>query len=155
MQPGPDETVIFDGHPSWRSVLGLYLKGDALALVVGAIVWFAVSPGLAFSVTILLCVATAGVGSLARRGTRYVITSERLYVRQGLFSRTEQETRLDRVQDVTTRQSAFQRLLQIGTVDFDTAGEDDEGFRFTGVEDPREIVAAVHAAQRVSGPRRS
>jgi hypothetical protein len=33
----PGEHVIFQGHPSWRSILGFYLKGLALVVVAAAI----------------------------------------------------------------------------------------------------------------------
>jgi hypothetical protein len=34
----PGEQVIFEGHPSWRAILGFYLRGLFVTLVVGAIV---------------------------------------------------------------------------------------------------------------------
>jgi len=147
MQPGLDETIIFDGHPSWRSVLGIYIKGDLLALAVGAALWFAISPEVGIAAGVAISLLAVLVGFVRRRATRYVITNQRLYIRRGLLSRYEQQTRLERVQDVSTRQSFFERILQIGTVDFDTAGDEAEDFRFAGVDDPREVVRAVDAAQ--------
>ncbi len=29
------ETVIYEGHPSWRSILAFYVKGLGIAIVVG------------------------------------------------------------------------------------------------------------------------
>ncbi len=46
------------------------------------------------------------------------------------------ETRLERVQNVGTGQSLAERLLRIGTVNFDTAAEEGFDFRFRGVENP-------------------
>jgi uncharacterized membrane protein YdbT with pleckstrin-like domain len=63
-------------------------------------------------------------------------------------SRAEQQTQINRVQNVNTDQSALERLLQVGTVDFDTAAGDDYQFAFAGVADPAEVVEAVHRAQR-------
>ncbi len=151
MKPGPGETVIFDGHPSWRSVLEIYVKGGLLAMIAGAALWFAVSPEVGVAAGIVIALLTILAGFVRRRATRYIITNQRLYVRHGLLSRFEQQTRLERVQDVSTRQSFFERVLQIGTVDFDTAGEDAEDFRFVGVGDPRAVVEAVDAAQRATG----
>ena len=31
----PGEQVIFEGHPSWRAILGFYLKGILLAAIIG------------------------------------------------------------------------------------------------------------------------
>ena len=33
----PGEKVIFEGHPSWRAILGFYLKGILVAVVAGVI----------------------------------------------------------------------------------------------------------------------
>jgi uncharacterized membrane protein YdbT with pleckstrin-like domain len=59
-----------------------------------------------------------------------------------------QQTRIDRVQNVNTEQSFRERLLRVGTVDFDTAGSDDSEFRFVGIADPGKVVDAVDRAQR-------
>ena len=59
-----------------------------------------------------------------------------------------QQTRIDRVQNVNTDQSLRERILRVGTVDFDTAGSDDSEFRFVGIADPAMVVAAVDRAQR-------
>lgn len=150
MQLRPGETIIFEGHPSWRSVLRTYIIGDLIALAVGALVWFVVSPFTGIVVGVVIALGAIVVGFVQRRSTRYVITNERLYVRRGLLSRHEQQTRVDRVQDVATFQGPLERILQIGTVDFDTAGDDKEDFRFAGVDEPQQVVEAVDAAQRAS-----
>jgi uncharacterized membrane protein YdbT with pleckstrin-like domain len=52
------------------------------------------------------------------------------------------------VQNVNTSQGILERILQIGTVDFDTAGTTDSDFSFVGVAQPEKVVAAVDRAQR-------
>jgi len=89
-------------------------------------------------------------GFVKRMATRYVITSERLHIRRGVLTKRTQETRIKRVQNVNTDQRFFERVLQIGTVDFDTAGTDDSEFRFVGVGNPEEVTRAVDRAQRQS-----
>ena len=42
------------------------------------------------------------------------------------------------------------RILRVGTVDFDTAGTDDSDFTFRGIANPDEVVSAVDRAQRVA-----
>ena len=56
------------------------------------------------------------------------------------ISREVQETRLERVQNVNYQQSVLDRMLGVGTVDFDTAGTDDSEFRFEWVDGPEEVV---------------
>ena len=88
------------------------------------------------------------VGFLKRMGTTYLVSTQRLYIRRGVLSKREQQTRIDRVQNVNTHQSLRDRLLRVGTVDFDTAGTDDSEFRFVGIANPAEVVNAVDRAQR-------
>ena len=92
------------------------------------------------------------VGFVKRVATSYTITDRRLHIKRGIVSRTIQETRLERVQNVNFHQGVFQRILQIGDVDFDTAAGDDYNFIFAGVAEPEEVVhmvdEATHAAAR-------
>ena len=90
------------------------------------------------------------VGLIKRMATRYVITTERLHIRTGILSKSTQETRVQRVQNVNTQQSVVSRMLRVGTVDFDTAGTDDSSFSFVGVANPADVVAAVDKAQRTA-----
>jgi uncharacterized membrane protein YdbT with pleckstrin-like domain len=142
------ETLLFEGRPSWRSILGFYIVGWLLAVAIGVIVKFADKTSTGVIVGIVGVLLVLLVGFLKRVGTRYAITDQRLHIRQGIVARRVQETRLDRVQNVNTNHSVFERLLQVGTVDFDTAGSDDYEFSFVGVADPQEVVQAVHRAQR-------
>ena len=150
---GPGESVIFEGHPSWRSILDFYVKG-AIALVVVAAIVGLVTRVLGDEVdkTLVAIVLIAGAalavlaGLIKRIATRYTITDRRLNIKHGIIARDVQETRLERVQDVRYSQSVFQRLLQIGDVDFDTAADDPTSFVFAGVANPGDIVELVHSA---------
>jgi uncharacterized membrane protein YdbT with pleckstrin-like domain len=142
------ETIIYEGHPSWRSILDFYAKGLVLAIVLGAIGWFALSHGAGAGIAAAVFALVVLGGLLKRIGTTFVITNERLHIKRGLFSKSIQQTQLDRVQNVNTSQSFFERILSVGTVDFDTAGTDDSDFIFNGVGSPSEVVAAVDRAQR-------
>jgi uncharacterized membrane protein YdbT with pleckstrin-like domain len=144
----PGEEIVFEGHPSWRGVLGFYFKGLVLALVVGAIVFFAASHAAGVGAFVVVMVLTILTGFFFRMATRYVITTERLNIRRGILSKHVQQTSIDRVQNVNTNQSLLERLLRVGSVDFDTAGTDDSDFTFRDVSNPAQIVTAVDRAQR-------
>jgi uncharacterized membrane protein YdbT with pleckstrin-like domain len=144
----PGEQVIYDGHPSWRSVMSLYARGVLFGVLLGAIAWFAISHAAGVAV-LVACVAVAFVVGLVRRiFVRFTITDQRLRIQRGIVSRRVQQTRIERVQNVNTGQSPVERLLRVGKVDFDTAGSDDSDFVFDGVNNPAEVVAAVDRAQR-------
>ncbi|HEX7058405.1 MAG TPA: PH domain-containing protein [Solirubrobacterales bacterium] len=130
----PGEQVIFEGHPSWRAILGFYLKGILIAAILGAIVkLFGGSGGTVFLVVLVTIALTVLIGFVKRVATTYTITNRRLNIKRGIVSREIQETRLERVQNVNYSQSVYQRLMQIGDVDFDTAAGDDYNFIFSGV----------------------
>jgi uncharacterized membrane protein YdbT with pleckstrin-like domain len=150
---GPGEQVVFEGHPSWRSIIDFYLKGAAITgvLVALVVIWGktigdGVSGGWVTAVLLVGVGITAIAGFLRRVSTRYTITNRRLHIKHGIVSREVQETRLTRVQDVQYSQSLIQRLLQIGDVDFDTASNDPTDFVFAGVAKPGGVVQAVHEA---------
>ena len=147
----PGEQVIFEGHPSWRAILGFYLKGILLAAIVGVIArLFDVSSATVFLIVLVIIGLTVLVGFVKRVATTYTITNRRLNIKRGIVSREIQETRLERVQNVNYRQSVYQRVMQIGDVDFDTAATDDYNFIFAGVADPGEVVHSVDQATGAS-----
>ncbi len=94
------------------------------------------------------------MGFVRRVFTVYSITTQRLRIQKGIIARKVQQTRIDRVQNVNTDQSLRERILRVGTVDFDTAGTDDSEFRFVGISDPGTVVAAVDRAQRSAATAR-
>jgi uncharacterized membrane protein YdbT with pleckstrin-like domain len=147
----PGEQVIFQGHPSWRAILGFYLKGILVAAIVAVIAkLFGADSGGVFLIVFVGVALTVLIGFLMRIATTYTITDRRLNIRRGIVSREVQETRLERVQNVNYKQSLYQRLMQIGDVDFDTAAGDDYNFVFAGVADPSDVVHRVDQATGAS-----
>jgi uncharacterized membrane protein YdbT with pleckstrin-like domain len=144
----PGERVVFEGHPSWRALLAVYVGGTLGALAVGAIVALIASVPVGVAVGAALVALVLIVGFVKRMATRYMVSTQRLYIRRGILSKRVQQTRIDRVQNVNTDQSLVERILRVGTVDFDTAGSEDSDFSFVGIADPGGVVAAVDAAQR-------
>jgi uncharacterized membrane protein YdbT with pleckstrin-like domain len=143
----PGEQVIFEGHPSWRAILGFYLKGLLVAVILGVIAkLFDAGSATVFLIVLAVIALTVLIGFIKRVATTYTITDRRLNIKRGLISREIQETRLERVQNVNYRQSVYQRVMQIGDVDFDTAATDDYNFVFVGVADPGDVVHRVDQA---------
>jgi len=140
------ETIIFEGHPSWRAIIGFYLKGIVIAIILGVIAKLVSSTGAVFGVIIVVLGLTLLIGFFKRWSTTYTITTRRLNIKRGIISREIQETRLERVQNVNYSQSAYQRIMQIGDVDFDTAASGDYDFIFYGVADPGDVVHRVDQA---------
>ena len=144
----PGETIVFEGHPSWRALLSFYIGGLAGALAIAVIVGLISGIALAVLVGAVLGAAVIVFGLIKRTATDYMVSNQRLYIRRGILAKKVQQTRIDRVQNVNTDQSFRERLLRVGTVDFDTAGTDDSEFRFVGINNPAEVANAVDRAQR-------
>lgn len=163
MNLGPGEQIVFEGHPSWRAILGFYLKGVVIiGVLVALIVGYGNTIGDEVSSSAIVITLIGGaaivalIGFLRRVSTRYTITNRRLHVKHGMISRNVQETKIERVQDVNYTQSLYQRIMQIGDVDFDTAANDPDGdFIFAGVSQPEQVVDRVHHATepQTGGPQ--
>lgn len=155
LQLSEGEHALFQGHPSWRATLAFYVRGilgvvvaGALAAGITAITGDGVDAGVVTVVAIVLVAAVLVVGYVRRMATTYTITNRRLHIKRGIIARRTQEARLERVQNVNTDQGPLERILNVGTVDFDTAGTEDHGFKFEGVADPTGVVREVDRAQQ-------
>jgi uncharacterized membrane protein YdbT with pleckstrin-like domain len=141
------EHPIYEGRPSWRALMSFYAGGVGLAVLAVVILGvLAGSWGAAVVVGVAIAGLTLVVGYLRRISTNYLITNHRLRISRGIVRRKVQETRLERVQNVNYQQGVLDRLLGVGTVDFDTAGTDDSEFRFDWVNGPEQVVRAVDRA---------
>ncbi len=134
-------------------MLAFYVRGLLVAVLAGVIAGIVTratgrsigAPWVAAAVLVVFVVVLAW-GLIRRIATTYTITDRRLTIRSGLLARELHECRLERVQNVNTRQRLLERMLGIGTVDFDTAAGAAYDFSFRGVEDPGRIVQTVNAA---------
>ena len=147
------EQVIFQGHPSWRAILGFYLQWALAGAVAGGIaalvtlIGGGVDLGVVIAVFVVFVVLGIVAGLIKRIATTYTITNQRLHIKRGIVSRKIQQTRIERVQNVNISQAVIQRVLLVGKVDFDTAGTDDSDFTFDGVAQPEKVMKAVEQAQ--------
>jgi uncharacterized membrane protein YdbT with pleckstrin-like domain len=154
----PGEQIMFQGHPSWRSILGFYIKGLLVVLVIAFLVGLGTNIAGDTDTGLVVIVAIVGVaivilaGLIKRITTHYTITTRRLHIQRGIIARDIQETRLERVQNVNYNQSLLERVLQVGDVDFDTAAGDDYNFVFVGVADPADVVEKVDRATHATSP---
>jgi uncharacterized membrane protein YdbT with pleckstrin-like domain len=141
------ERVIYQGHPSWRAIIGFYLKGALVGAAAGVLAGLIdSSTSLGILVFVVILAITILVGFIKRVATVYTITDRRLNIKVGIIARKVQETRLQRVQNVNYNQGVYERVMQIGDVEFTTAGTDESNFVFAGVAQPEEVVQNVEQA---------
>jgi uncharacterized membrane protein YdbT with pleckstrin-like domain len=133
------ESLLWRGRPSWRAMMSFWVSVALLAIVV-LVLGIVIGQGT-WGALIAAVIAVVGLikGWLERVATHYTITDRRIIIRKGILSRHERAAHIDRVQNVNLTQSFFDRIFQVGTLDFDTAGTEDSDFKFTGIAHPDEL----------------
>ncbi len=103
------------------------------------------------TITIVLLVLVFFVGWLRRLGVLYTITDRRIVERQGILRRDERSAHIDRVQNVNVRQGVIERIFGVGTVEVETAGNDEADIYMRGVADPIGIRQQMDQQYRPQG----
>ncbi|MCY7301566.1 MAG: PH domain-containing protein [Thermoleophilia bacterium] len=141
-----NETMIWEGHPTWRAMLSFHVKWFAATLVLFGLLLLVRAIGVDLSYALIGAILLVGlgvtivVGWLQRFFTQYTITTKRLNIRSGILSKTESSTNVDRIQNITVKQSPVDRIMKVGSIDFDTAGDNaGDRFSFIGVNDPQDL----------------
>ena len=124
----PGETLILKDHPHWIVVVKS-LAAPIVLLIVAVVVDFtATNTGIENlrPIVTLGAMAIAGlwlsVVWIRWQSTSYTLTDQRIKIETGVFGRQSKMIPIDRVQDCTTKQSLFGRMLGYGRVEVDAAG---------------------------------
>jgi len=152
------ETVALDLHPHWwyfsepvlalvgSIVLGIlvrvFLDGD----VEKVLTWAAI-------ILIILCALWLIVRYMKWATTNFVITSDRVIFRNGVFAKSGIEIPLERVNNVLFNQSIFERILGAGDLLIESGGEDGQQ-RFSDIRRPERVQNLIHAQMEVNETRR-
>jgi len=127
----PGENLVLKDHPHWITVVKNVVAPAVLVIVVLVADFTVLNPDNLY-VPKLRTILTLGVVALAIgwlivvwlrwRSITYTLTDQRISIQTGVFSRQEKIIPIDRVQDCTTRQSIFGRMIGYGRVEVDAAG---------------------------------
>lgn len=71
--------------------------------------------------------------------TTYELDEERLFIRTGVLTRTEDEVRLYRIIDMTLRQTLWQRIFGVGTIHCCSSDSSQKEFDIISVKNPRHV----------------
>lgn len=158
-----DEAVIWEGHPTWRATLSFHVKGFivtlGLFLLIVLVKWTGVDISSVIPAAVLVAgiALTIGAGWVHRFFTQYAITTKRLHIRVGILAKTESSTNVDRIQNITVRQSPVDRIMKVGSIEFETASDTpSDRFSFIGVNHPqslRDRIMEARDAEKTSGIR--
>lgn len=83
---------------------------------------------------------------LRRQCTRMALAGDKLRYQTGIFSKTTRTIPVSKIQDVRAHQSVAQRMIGIGDLTVETAGEDGR-LTIPNVDDPQAVVEAILDAQ--------
>ncbi|WP_024793497.1 PH domain-containing protein [Tomitella biformata] len=121
-----DEMVLWHRHPHWRRVAGPALGLPLLTLAAGVGIglieryttrdWQLALYGLVGAAWLIVVWWRCAWPWLAWRRTHFVLTNQRLLVREGVLSRRGIEIDLRDVSDVSCRRSMAERLTGSGTL---------------------------------------
>jgi len=141
------ESVVLELRPHWMS-FGWSVPSVVAAVValVAVTVAFPKAP-VAVGETLLAVAAVAALWlaarAIRRATTALVVTNARLVQRSGVLARQGVEVQLDRVNEISYRQSIGERLLGTGRLYLEVGGE--RGFlAFHHVRRPAEVAAVLH-----------
>lgn len=90
---------------------------------------------------------------IRRRFTKLVIEGDKLRFETGVLSKTSRSLQLAKIQDVTVRQSLGQRILGIGDLSIETAGETGRLTMFQ-LDNPQAVADQIMDQVRDQQPRR-
>jgi uncharacterized membrane protein YdbT with pleckstrin-like domain len=145
------EEIILDRNPH-----ALALIGPVALLVVGAVagglVAKYVNPGdgdvngwINWATLIVPAIALGRfIAKFIRwRTTNFVVTTDRLVYRHGVIAKKGMEIPLERINNISSSQTIFERLIGSGDLLIESGGENGQQ-RFTDVKKPFEVQATIY-----------
>jgi len=125
------ERVVIHKHPHWKM---LVLPVLVLVVTVGAVAylaslvsdqsWHLIAWIVLAAIGALLVILFTVVPLIRWRTTHFVITTQRVLIREGVLSRKGIDIPLARVNSVQFRHGFFQRLLGCGTLVIESASDE-------------------------------
>jgi uncharacterized membrane protein YdbT with pleckstrin-like domain len=156
-----DEELIYDLRPHWLTLVVPALITLVVVVAVGA-AWVVLPAGdlqqpaqLAVGVLGVLVLLVTVAGRVLRWATtHFVLTTERLIFRSGLVAKFGREIPLERINDVTFSQSLFERLVGVGDLLIESAGEHGQS-RFSNIRDPEAVQVEIYRQMEANDRRRA
>lgn len=133
----PDEEVVWIGQPAFETLYGTIATGLVLTLVL-------------IGFLILLSVPFA---YYRIENTDYVVTTESLYVKTGVFSTNIETVDIDRIQNTEYSRSFWGKQFDYGTISISTAGSSGAELSFSGIPDAPTVRDHITDLQRTRSGR--
>ncbi|WP_257298844.1 PH domain-containing protein [Haloarchaeobius sp. FL176] len=120
-----DEEIVWSGNPHPMSIVPALVFGIPLVILL---------------VGIFVIVAAY----LWRENTDYVVTTDGVYTKSGVFSRDVQRVDFDKVQNISFSQGVVGNYFGYGKVDISTAGGSGVEMQFQSVADPKSVQERIN-----------
>ncbi|MEL6983534.1 MAG: PH domain-containing protein [Actinomycetota bacterium] len=149
------EEVVLDLRPHWWFFANQAVTLVA-ALILGilALVFINVAAVQLIAAALLVVVLGWFVARyLVWSTTSFVVTTDRLITRDGVFSRQGTEIPLERVNTVFFSQSLFERLIGSGDLEIESAGEQGSQ-RFTDIRKPLNVQNEIYRQMEANENRK-
>jgi membrane protein YdbS with pleckstrin-like domain len=147
-----NEKDLWTGRTSWKEVypnLLLWLLVTAGVIIAVGAIWTWQYSWWMLSVAAVLLVLMVGRHGYRVLSIHYKLTTQRLFIRRGIFSQTVDQTELLRVDDVKIKQSLIDRMLTIGTVEMISSDRTDANLFIRDVENPEAIAEFIRRHTRL------
>src|SRR6266851_8136034 len=125
----PGENLVLKAHPHWIVIVKSLVVPVVLLVVVAILDLTYLNANYVPHLRTVLSLAAIAIAGLwlivvwvRWQATAYTLTDQRINIETGVFSRSSKTIPIDRVQDCTTKQTLFGRMLGYGRVEVDAAG---------------------------------
>lgn len=120
------ESVQWHGQPRVKSIIPAVLVGIPMILALG------------------LGILVMAGAYLSVKNTYYAVTSDALYVKKGILSRSVQRIEFSKVQNISFSQGILGSRFGYGNVEISTAGGSGVEMRFRSIQDPRKVQQLIN-----------
>lgn len=159
-----DEKVLWEGYPSFRTAMPVIILEIIIYVIVAVVLHLVVAPGTAAGPEVALGLTLAQLIALAvflavllgtflryfirLRSTRYKLTSQRIFVEEGIFSKRTDEIELEKYRDIFVNQTFKDRIMGCGDVKVVTGDVTNPTVDIVDVVDPMGKKELIRAAAR-------
>lgn len=134
-----------DFRPHWSAILKEMVLSVVVVVILVAVAWFAdfELKGWALSAIALIWLVLVAKGLLQWWFSNHVVTTERVILRTGVFSRQGKEIPVEVINDASFKQSWWERLIKSGHLYIASAGE--AGYtHYRDIPDPEEMQTVIY-----------
>ena len=139
------EEIVFDLKPHWVAVVPsvLWTVVAAAVVVAATILSGGTAVLIALGVAVLMFLFLAVPPFVTWQFTHFVLTTDRLITRSGVFAKHSKEIPLERINDIAFSQSFIDRILGAGDLLIESAGERGQG-RISNVRNPERVQLMIY-----------